>query len=1088
MLYLRLLFLQIVGVENLGNAEKDAVIPTIDAESRNIPSNRRKKTIIAITIVTILIASSFYALFLYSQEPSADTIIDDRVRLPENDARIVNVTVLNGSVVYEYSSAPDKLNYSVGDIIVGTTGMGYLRRITGIEQTGSEVKLLTENASLEDVIKKGEINFEKNLTSAMIQTESLASTSSLAETNSQFTLYEFDIDFEKDFTVDGVSVSIIGSASFDINLIMEARYDWFKGLQRVYFAAQTITKFSLGITASKAIDYSKEITLFDHYFPTFTITVGGIPILLTPRMSVLVGLDAALEGSLTASIQGNITTESGVKYENGAWSPVNDATHSIDYQTPTLSGSCEAEVYSIIPRLQLLIYGVVGPYFELRPYLSFDAEASITVSQTTLSWNLDAGLKGTAGIEIAVFGRTIADYSDEIFDLKWDISQGNVVIATSTVPSAPQNLQATVGNAQVSLSWSAPSSNGGTTITGYKVFRGTSSGGESYLITVTGLSYTNTGLTNGQTYYYQVCAVSAVGDGPNSNEVSATPFLSNTVPTAPQNLVAVAGDRLTNLSWQVPMSDGGSPITNYRIYRGTSSGNEVLLIQIGNTLSYTDSSLTNGIEYYYEVSAVNVIGEGAKSNEESAIPTSVIYLPHAPILIIGNANFTNASGVTWGSGIASDPYVIRGWNINASTANGIDIQSTNAYFIVRDCYIHDGGISYHYGIYLSNCVSGVLSNNTCSNNYYGIYLVYYSSNNTVSNNNCSSNDEYGICLDGSCNGNALINNTCSNNYYDGIALGYSSNNTVSNNTCDSNILDGIYLYSSSNTTINNNNCSNNYDGISIDSLSNGNALINNTCSNNYYDGIALGSSSDNNILSDNNCSNNGYGIYLGSSNDNNILSGNTCSNNVWRGICLESSSGNTLSNNTCSSNGWDGIYLGYSNDNNILSGNTCSNNGYGIYLGSSNDNNILSGNTCSNNDYGIILDTYGNSNTLSNNTCSSNNQYGIYLYSSDSNTLSGNNCSSNTQQGIYLESASDNNIISGNELCNNNGAGDTYNPAHIQAYDAGTNNRWNSSSGYGNYWSDWTTPDGNSDGIVDNPYVTAGSAASRDWYPLTTPP
>ena len=45
---------------------------------------------------------------------------------------------------------------------------------------------------------------------------------------------------------------------------------------------------------------------------------------------------------------------------------------------------------------------------------------------------------------------------------------------------------------------------------------------------------------------------------------------------------------------------------------------------------------------------------------------------HDPILIVGNAEFTNASGVVWGSGTESDPYIIEGWDINASAANGIE--------------------------------------------------------------------------------------------------------------------------------------------------------------------------------------------------------------------------------------------------------------------------------------------------------------------------------------------------------------------------------------------------------------------------------
>ena len=72
------------------------------------------------------------------------------------------------------------------------------------------------------------------------------------------------------------------------------------------------------------------------------------------------------------------------------------------------------------------------------------------------------------------------------------------------------------------------------------------------------------------------------------------------------------------LQWSAPVSDGGSAITGYNVYRGTASGGESLLAQVGNVTSYTDASVTNGTTYFYEVSAVNAVGESALSDELSA--------------------------------------------------------------------------------------------------------------------------------------------------------------------------------------------------------------------------------------------------------------------------------------------------------------------------------------------------------------------------------------------------------------------------------------------------------------------------------------
>src|SRR5439155_178103 len=201
----------------------------------------------------------------------------------------------------------------------------------------------------------------------------------------------------------------------------------------------------------------------------------------------------------------------------------------------------------------------------------------------------------------------------------------------ATPPGAPSGLSATAGDGSVSLSWSAPGSDGGSPITNYKIYRGGSADGETRHDT-TGdvLSYTDSPLTNGKTYYYKVTAVNEVGEGPPSNEASATPVSGDTAPSPPRSLSAAAGDTRVALGWLAPSSDGGSPITNYKIYRGTSSNGESLLITVGNVSAYTDTGVTNGVTYYYVVTAVNGIGDSGASGEASATPTAGPTAPDAP--------------------------------------------------------------------------------------------------------------------------------------------------------------------------------------------------------------------------------------------------------------------------------------------------------------------------------------------------------------------------------------------------------------------------------------------------------------------------
>ena len=127
-------------------------------------------------------------------------------------------------------------------------------------------------------------------------------------------------------------------------------------------------------------------------------------------------------------------------------------------------------------------------------------------------------------------------------------------------------------------------------------------------------SYTVTGLTNGTTYYFQVLARNAAGDGAPSDVVEATPEAR--APGAPTNLTPTAGDEQVTLSWTAPSDNGGEPITEYQ-YRHTpyrdAEGMEheeysAWIATGGTGTTVTVHGLDNGTTYDFKVRAVNDLG------------------------------------------------------------------------------------------------------------------------------------------------------------------------------------------------------------------------------------------------------------------------------------------------------------------------------------------------------------------------------------------------------------------------------------------------------------------------------------------------
>ncbi|MDQ1495480.1 MAG: hypothetical protein QOG69_1963, partial [Actinomycetota bacterium] len=140
-----------------------------------------------------------------------------------------------------------------------------------------------------------------------------------------------------------------------------------------------------------------------------------------------------------------------------------------------------------------------------------------------------------------------------------------------------------------------------------------------------------------------------------------------TVPGAPV-AVASADTSSVQLSWTAP-ADGGSPITGYDLYRATTPGGEgaTPVAQLGVVSSYQDSAVASGTTYYYQVTALNSVGEGARSAEVSATPTAAATVPGAPVAVASAG--TSSVQVSW-TAPADGGSPIIGYDVYRATTPG----------------------------------------------------------------------------------------------------------------------------------------------------------------------------------------------------------------------------------------------------------------------------------------------------------------------------------------------------------------------------------------------------------------------------------
>lgn len=185
----------------------------------------------------------------------------------------------------------------------------------------------------------------------------------------------------------------------------------------------------------------------------------------------------------------------------------------------------------------------------------------------------------------------------------------SATLTVNTAPEMPLVVGTVSGDAQVRLSWNPVSGS-----TGYRIFTSMTSGtygAESFTVNESVYSTDVTGLTNGTTYYFVVIATNAGGDSAISNEVSATPV---TVPEAPTEVTAVAGNGQATITFTVPSVNGGSAITGYEV-----SSNHGNITVTGITSPITITGLSNGTTYTFTVKTINSIGSSVASTVSNAV-------------------------------------------------------------------------------------------------------------------------------------------------------------------------------------------------------------------------------------------------------------------------------------------------------------------------------------------------------------------------------------------------------------------------------------------------------------------------------------
>ncbi len=240
----------------------------------------------------------------------------------------------------------------------------------------------------------------------------------------------------------------------------------------------------------------------------------------------------------------------------------------------------------------------------------------------------------SAGLE----GSTVYYYALRAMD---DVGNSSARSATAFAKTSgidtPTGVSATAGIRKITISWSASGDDG---LLGYNVYRSPrSDGGYTRLTGVEGTAYStgqtayvDSNLAGSATYFYRVSTVTSEGESSQSSFVGATVDADDRAPSAPS---LVKGDPVNgdperiSLSWKAPTTDSnGGELTgleSYSIYRSSASSGPFSLIATVTATTYQDTGLASVTTYYYQIEAIDQVGNiSARSTTIAAITSGVV--------------------------------------------------------------------------------------------------------------------------------------------------------------------------------------------------------------------------------------------------------------------------------------------------------------------------------------------------------------------------------------------------------------------------------------------------------------------------------
>ncbi len=409
-----------------------------------------------------------FVLVLSCRGPTnGEIILKENTKFPEDNAGLNQVEFNGDSLIFSYKSAAAIPQFKTGDILIGKSGDGYLKKVKSTSTSDNTLIVITDQAALTDAVIECHVDTVFPLSASSAQFKPLfLDTTFTAEDGKQYRMTVTSgggevkpspNDFDIAIHFDSVRVEIKNggtvaaylnidqlvlckSIDVDVKLDVEdAKVVEFKTVA----SSEDIVEFKgvkLGLEQSISKDIEQKLKTIP--FGKIVIMAGPVPIVFLFELGVYAGLGATLSLNTSCEIANDLyltlTNKYGAIYSNGKWQTAEEKTYGgVAYFGSGPSVGVVADLKAFLKAsLDTKIYGVAGPSIYVKPY------DYSTVSYPPFNYELGLGISAGVGFKIEILSWAIAEFDYTFLDVRnalINLDEPNTVPNRPSVPSGPSS-------------------------------------------------------------------------------------------------------------------------------------------------------------------------------------------------------------------------------------------------------------------------------------------------------------------------------------------------------------------------------------------------------------------------------------------------------------------------------------------------------------------------------------------------------------------------------------------------------------------------------------------------------------------------